>query len=105
MTTHYRTLGVTRASTRDEVRTAYILKAKAAHPDVVDKATDRFVEAHEAYRVLCHPEHRRQYNAWLDDTFTLCTVCRGRGVLIKQRTLKERLMRPCTACHGSGVVQ
>ena len=101
--THYKTLGVTRASTRDEVRSAYIIKAKAEHPDIVDKATDKFIKAHDAYRVLCHPSLRKQYNDWLDDTFALCSVCKGRGVLIKQRTLRERLMRPCTACFGSGV--
>lgn len=103
MTTHYRTLNVTRYSTKDDVRSAYIRLAKAEHPDIVAKATDKFIEAHEAYKVLCNPQQRAQYNAWLDECFVVCAGCKGRGVKVKQITLKERQIRPCLECHGAGV--
>ena len=61
---YYRTLGVSRTASDDEIRKAYRELARKYHPDVSDApdAADRFSEITEAYEVLSDPEKRRQYD-------------------------------------------
>lgn len=100
--THYQTLGVNRSATRDEIRSAYIREAKRAHPDLGGEQSV-FEEIHAAYKILNHPTSRVQYNAWLDEHYKPCLKCSGRGVIIKTKSFKERTLRPCEVCRGSGV--
>jgi curved DNA-binding protein len=61
---YYRTLGVARDATRDEIKRAYRRLARKYHPDV-SKETDaeaRFKEVGEAYEVLKDPEKRAAYD-------------------------------------------
>lgn len=102
MTTHYELLKIHRSSTQDEVRDAYLRLARKEHPDV-GGTSDTFHDAHEAYQMLRNPTTRQQYNAWLDEKYGVCGVCKGRGVHVKQQSFKVRLLRPCAICHGSGV--
>lgn len=105
MTTHYETLGIPRTSTIDEIRSAYILKAKTVHPDVITRtgeATSDFIEVHEAYKIIGRGDTRKAYDAWLDEVYKPCLKCSGRGVLIITKSFKERSVRPCLDCKGSG---
>jgi DnaJ-class molecular chaperone len=61
MTDYYATLGVTRASTADEIKRAYRRLASQHHPDKGGD-TARFQEIEEAYRTLSDPEKRAQYD-------------------------------------------
>ncbi|MGD9855039.1 MAG: DnaJ C-terminal domain-containing protein [Planctomycetaceae bacterium] len=62
---YYKTLGVSRSASKDEIRKAYKKIARETHPDVKpnDKAAaDRFKQAAEAYDVLGDPDKRKQYD-------------------------------------------
>ncbi len=62
---YYEVLGVSRAATDAELKTAYRQLAKQYHPDLKpgDKhAEERFKEATEAYAVLSDPDKRVQYD-------------------------------------------
>jgi DnaJ-class molecular chaperone len=65
MDDYYKTLGVSRTASPDEIRKAYKKLARENHPDVKpgDKAAaERFKQAAEAYDVLSDPDKRKQYD-------------------------------------------
>lgn len=74
MQDYYKTLGLSSAATREEIRRAYRILARRYHPDVnPGKGTDaKFRQISEAYEVLADPERRRQYDDErnIRDTFT-----------------------------------
>ncbi len=62
---YYKTLGVPRTATDDELRKAFRKLAREYHPDVAkNKATaeEKFKEINEAYEVLGDPEKRKKYD-------------------------------------------
>lgn len=62
---YYKTLGVGRAATADEVRKSFRNLARKYHPDVAkDKASaeEKFKEINEAYKVLGDPVKRAKYD-------------------------------------------
>jgi curved DNA-binding protein len=62
---YYKSLGVPRTASADEIRKAFRALARKYHPDVAkDKATaeSRFKEINEAYEVLGDPEKRKKYD-------------------------------------------
>lgn len=64
----YVILGVAPGATPEELRQAYRLRARQAHPDAVPndaEAAERFKAIAEAYRVLADPEQRLAYDAQL----------------------------------------
>jgi curved DNA-binding protein len=61
----YRTLGVSRNATQDEIKRAFRKLAKANHPDVNPgdlSAEERFKEVNTAFDVLGDPEKRKRYD-------------------------------------------
>jgi DnaJ domain len=65
--THYEVLGIRRAASAAEIRTAYRELARRYHPDVSDDAAASAMAAvNEAWRVLGDPERRAAYDATLD---------------------------------------
>lgn len=62
---YYQTLGVTKTSTQDEIKSAFRKLARKFHPDTAeDKKTaeEKFKEINEAYEVLGDPEKRAKYD-------------------------------------------
>src|SRR2546421_4359391 len=63
---YYKTLGVDKKATADEIKKAYRKLARKYHPDrnPDDKqAESRFKEISQAYDVLGDPEKRKQYDS------------------------------------------
>jgi curved DNA-binding protein len=62
---YYKTLGVERAATQEDIKQAFRKLARVHHPDVAkNKAAGeaKFKEINEAYEVLGDPENRRRYD-------------------------------------------
>lgn len=61
---YYKTLGVERGASKDEIQKAYRKLARKYHPDVSkeENAEDRFKEVSEAYEVLKDSEKRQKYD-------------------------------------------
>ena len=61
---YYRTLGVERDATADEIKKAFRKLARKYHPDVSkeEDAEQRMKEVNEAYTVLSDPEKRAAYD-------------------------------------------
>ncbi|HSL01565.1 MAG TPA: molecular chaperone DnaJ [Rubrobacteraceae bacterium] len=61
----YKTLGVSREASQEEIRRAYRKLARKHHPDANrddDRAEERFKEIQHAYEILSNPERRREYD-------------------------------------------
>lgn len=61
---YYKTMGLSRSATQDEIKRAYRKLARKYHPDVSKEpdAEQRFKEIGEAYEVLKDPEKRAAYD-------------------------------------------
>lgn len=61
---YYKTLGIERGASRDDIKKAYRRLARKYHPDVSSEpeAEERFKEVGEAYEVLKDPEKRGVYD-------------------------------------------
>lgn len=73
MTDYYKTLGVSKDATRDEIKKAYKRLAKKYHPDLNKDDPDaeqKFKEVNEAASILGDEEKRRQYDSVGHDAFT-----------------------------------
>src|SRR5829696_8566560 len=61
---HYKTLGVDRKASADEIKKAYRKLARQYHPDTNKEpgAEERFKQVSEAYDVLSDAEKRKRYD-------------------------------------------
>ncbi len=62
---YYKTLGVTRTASEDDIRKAFRKLARLYHPDVAKnkaQAEEKFKEINEAYEVLSDKEKRKKYD-------------------------------------------
>lgn len=66
---YYKTLGVSKKASADEIQKAYRKLARKYHPDVnrSDGAEDKFKDITESYEVLKDPEKRRTYDQFGKD--------------------------------------
>ena len=63
---HYKTLGVDRKASQEEIKKAYRKLAREYHPDTNPNnpsAEERFKEIQEAYGILSDPKKRREYDS------------------------------------------
>ncbi|MEM1212323.1 MAG: DnaJ C-terminal domain-containing protein [Planctomycetota bacterium] len=62
---YYKTLGVPRSASADDIKSAHRKLARKYHPDVSKEpdAQERFSRISEAYEVLSDPEKRKKYDA------------------------------------------
>ena len=65
MCDHYRTLGITKDATRDEIRDAFSSATQKYHPDTNpdQAAQEEFLRIQQAYDVLSDPVKRQMYDA------------------------------------------
>lgn len=79
---HYEVLGCSRNSTHKEIKQAYHQRLLQFHPDK-NGATDNreFYDIMEAWRVLGHPESRKEYDA----------VCKQEALEQEDHPVYERL--------------
>lgn len=63
MEDHYKTLGVPRDATQEQIRAAFRRAARQAHPDREGGSTERMQAINAAYDVLGDQERRRAYDA------------------------------------------
>src|SRR3989338_2619565 len=64
---YYKTLGVTKTSTKDEIKKVYRTLAKEYHPDKNKgnkQAEEKFKEISEAYYVLGDEKRRKEYDMY-----------------------------------------
>src|SRR4051812_23331121 len=62
---YYKTLGVSKSASDDDIRKAFRKLARQYHPDVAGNkagAEDKFKAINEAYEVLSDPDKRRKYD-------------------------------------------
>jgi DnaJ-class molecular chaperone len=67
---YYQVLGVARAASEKDIKSAYRKLARKHHPDVNPgdkRSEDLFKEIGEAYAVLSDPEKRKKYDRWGPD--------------------------------------
>ena len=63
---YYKTLGVDKKATADEIKKAYRKLARKYHPDRNQgdqSAEERFKEIQQAYSILSDPEKRKRYDS------------------------------------------
>lgn len=58
----YDVLGVSKTATPEEIRSAYLKKARETHPDTTDGSTEAFQEVSEAYDTLSDEDARAHYD-------------------------------------------
>src|SRR5688500_10268575 len=67
---YYKSLGVSREATQDDIRKAFRKLAREYHPDVAKNKThaeEKFKEINEAYEVLGDASKRKKYDALGED--------------------------------------
>jgi molecular chaperone DnaJ len=67
---YYKTLGVDKSASQDEIKKAFRKLAHEHHPDKQGGNSDKFKEANEAYGVLGDAEKRKQYDQFGSAAFS-----------------------------------
>lgn len=75
---YYKTLGVARGASADDIKKAYRKLAHEHHPDKKGGNEAKFKEVNEAYQVLSNPQKRAQYDQF-GETFDTSGGGYGRG--------------------------
>lgn len=107
MTSHYETLGVHRGSTDAEIKQAYMLLARAIHPDRTNNdpvKSAQMAQVNAARDVLRDAKKRKAYNAELSCFGNACPACEGRGYTVRQRGFSSKEKTGCVGCVGCGAV-
>ena len=78
---YYKTLGVSKSASADEIRKAYKKLSKKYHPDANKEkdAPERFKQVQEAYDVLSDENKRKIYDQFGHTGGGVGTGARGRG--------------------------
>lgn len=95
----YKELSIWFAATDEEIRLAFTLAMREAHPDKGGEH-DAAARLNLAYRVIRTADGRKRHRAGLEVTGAkTCPVCMGRGRMTKR-------FKPvaCAECEGGGMV-
>ena len=104
---YYKTLGVSKTASADEIKKSYRKLARKYHPDANKgeaKAEERFKEISEAYNVLSNEKQRKEY----DEARSLFgggfrrPGAGGAGGGSRRRTASALRHTPCAASHRTG---
>ena len=97
---YYKTLGVDKKASQDEIKKAYRKLARQYHPDTNKDAgaEDRFKQVSEAYDVLSDPEKRKKYDR--GGLFTTAEPVRRRAAPAAARPRPTSARSP-TSSRGS----
>ena len=111
---HYRRLGVSPASSREEIRIAFRKLAKKFHPDRNPSGADAFKEIYRAYEVLGKPSRRFQYDSSLTMTSGAKSPVPKRRIELPVEisvpeaatgcvvSVQAPAWGPCDSCGGTG---
>ena len=100
---HYKTLGIGRGASADEIQKAYRQLARKYHPDLNPddrSAKEKFQEVQKAYEVLNDPEKRELY-----DRYGSSFEQMGGGLVFFKSQLENKRRngfasrRPCQRAH------
>ena len=96
----YKTLGVHKRSTDEDIAKAYKTLAQLAHPDRGGSA-EKFAYINECYQAIKDKKARRRFeeSLYMEDK---CFKCQGRGVHWESKGFSEKVYHACDVCHGSG---
>ncbi len=104
----YALLGVPPAAGPEAVRAAWLALVKVSHPDrwpapeLVQVAHNVTAALNDARALLSDPARRRKYDLLHGVKQTLCSVCEGKGTVLKQKGFGKKVASTCPACKGSG---
>lgn len=105
MKNHYKTLGITRKSTDEEIKAALRAIAVRNHPDKhagdAEKAAT-MTAANEAYAVMKSRIERGLYERQIALMYPACPKCEGTGVYTRQHGFLRRIVADCHTCAGAG---
>jgi DnaJ-class molecular chaperone len=107
MDNHYKTLGIHKFSSAEQVKAAWMELAKQHHPD--HHANDqvkaaRMTEINVAYNTLKNSPQRRLYDKQLSLHGKTCPTCQGAAITKKQHGFLRKRTAPCPTCKGTGVL-
>lgn len=100
---YFAVLGVSRASSKEELKAARDRAARAVHPDKGGSA-EAMAQVNLAYKTLVNPRDRRNYLILLGASGRKCDTCSGTGVRRLQKGFRKVPASICDACQGSGVI-
>lgn len=100
---YFAVLGVSRASSKEELKAARDRAARAVHPDKGGSA-EAMAQVNLAYKTLVNPRDRRNYLILLGASGRRCDTCSGTGVRRLQKGFRKVPASICDACQGSGVI-
>lgn len=102
MKNYYKTLGVHRGSTPQELKLAFHKIARETHPDKTPGRVDEFVAARAAYEELRYDITRAKYDKKLKLLGEPCERCSASGTKVKRKNWAEGQVVPCPVCEGCG---
>lgn len=103
MINHFKTLGVHRRSTEEEIHERYKDLAWEHHPDRGGVAAD-FAAIGEAYAILRTKATLARYIAELKLYCAECGDCSGLGAKSRSKGFTNTSYKACPSCEGAGYI-
>lgn len=100
MRSPYAVLGVPVRAELSVIKAAHRRLAAALHPDRNPDGAARMAEVNVAWDRLSNSDARRVTDLVMLSPDIICTVCKGTGLVHKQRGFKAVFTSHCAACHN-----
>jgi DnaJ-class molecular chaperone len=101
----YKTLGLTRQATDQEVKEAHRRLSRVLHPDKGGEDPVAFDQVQKSYQALKTMALRSRHASLMASMGDICGACDGRGVTIRQKSFTRSVKTPCPFCNGCGYKQ